>query len=187
MLFNRKKHRIVGRRQTAAAPRLRPAVSPLPPRFARLLHESWWLLIVVVLIYLALVLATYHKADASWSFSGSGAPLQNKGGIVGAWVADLLLYLFGLSAWWWVIAGVVVVVSGYRRLTREAVEAHHPLLAIPGFALVLVASAALEALRLYRLPALLPNVPGGALGDLLGRGLVRALGFNGATLFLIAL
>ena len=187
MLFKRKNNRVVGRRQPAAVPRSRPAISSLPPRFARLLHESWWLLIVAALIYLALVLATYHKADASWSFSGSGAPLQNKSGVVGAWVADLLLYLFGLSAWWWVIAGVVVVVSGYRRLTHEAVERHHPLLAIPGFALVLLASASLEALRLYRLPALLPNVPGGALGDVIGQGLSRALGFNGATLLLIAL
>src|SRR6266851_5765672 len=187
MLFKRKNQRIVNRRQTAAPPRSRPAGSSLPPRFARLLHESWWLLIVVALIYLALVLATYHKTDASWSFSGSGAPLQNKGGVVGAWVADLLLYLFGLSAWWWVIAGVVVVVSGYRRLTHEAFERHHPWLAIPGFALVLVASSSLEALRLYRLPALLPNVPGGALGDATGQGLSRALGFNGATLLLVAL
>jgi len=187
MLFKTKNQRIVGRRQTTAPPRSRPSVSSLSPRFARLLHESWWLLIVVALIYLALVLATYYKTDASWSFSGSGAPLQNKGGVVGAWVADLLLYLFGLSAWWWVIAGVVVVVSGYRRLTREAVERHHPLLAIPGFALVLVASASLEALRLYRLPAMLPNTPGGALGDMIGQGLSRALGFNGATLLLIAL
>jgi DNA segregation ATPase FtsK/SpoIIIE, S-DNA-T family len=187
MLFKTKNQRIVSRRQTTAPPRSRPSVSSLSPRFARLLHESWWLLIVVALIYLALVLATYYKTDASWSFSGSGAPLQNKGGVVGAWVADLLLYLFGLSAWWWVIAGVVVVVSGYRRLTREAVERHHPLLAIPGFALVLVASASLEALRLYRLPAMLPNTPGGALGDMIGQGLSRALGFNGATLLLIAL
>jgi DNA segregation ATPase FtsK/SpoIIIE, S-DNA-T family len=187
MFFNRKNKNIVSRRQSAAPPRSRPSESSLPPRFARLLHESWWLLIVVAFIYLALVLATYHKSDPGWSFSGSGLPLQNKGGVVGAWVADLLLYLFGLSAWWWVIAGVVVVVSGYRRLTREAVEGHHPLLAIPGFALVLVASASLEALRLYRLPALLPNAPGGALGDVIGQGLSRALGFNGATLLLIAL
>src|ERR1700680_3081686 len=186
MFFNRKKQRIVSRRQATAAPRSRPAVSSLSPRFARLLHESWWLLIVVALIYLALVLATYHKTDASWSFSGSGAPLQNKGGVVGAWVADLLLYLFGLSAWWWVIAGVVVVVLGYRRLTHEDVEAHHPLLAIPGFALVLLASASLEALRLYRLPALLPSAPGGALGGAIGQGLSQALGFNGATLLLVA-
>src|ERR1700694_2696078 len=187
MIFQIKKQRVVGRRQSAAGPRSRPTESSLPPRFARLLHESWWLLIVVAFIYLALVLATYHKSDAGWSFSGSGAPLQNKGGVVGAWVADLLLYLFGLSAWWWVIAGVVVVVLGYRRLTHEKVERHHPWLAIPGFALVLLASASLEGLRLYRLPALLPNAPGGALGDAIGQGLSQALGFNGATLLLIAL
>jgi DNA segregation ATPase FtsK/SpoIIIE, S-DNA-T family len=187
MIFNIKKQRVVSRRQSAPPARSRPTESSLPPRFVRLLHESWWLLIVVAFIYLALVLATYHKSDAGWSFSGSGAPLQNKGGVVGAWVADLLLYLFGLSAWWWVIAGVVVVVLGYRRLTREEVQGHHPLLAIPGFALVLLASASLEALRLYRLPALLPNAPGGALGDVIGQGLSRALGFNGATLLLIAL
>ena len=187
MIFQRKKQPVVHRRQSAAASRLQSAEPALSPRFARLLHESWWLLIVVGFIYLALVLATYNRSDAGWSFSGSGAPLQNKGGVVGAWVADLLLYLFGLSAWWWVIAGVVVVVSGYRRLTHEAFERHHPWLAIPGFALVLLASASLEALRLYRLPALLPNVPGGALGDAIGQGLSQALGFNGATLLLIAL
>jgi len=51
---------------------------------------------------------------------------------------------------------------------------------------VLLASAALEALRLYRLPFSLPNMPGGALGDVIGQGLARALGFNGATLLLIA-
>src|SRR6202140_3694953 len=157
MIFNIKNKPIVSRRQSSAQSRSRPAEPSLPPRFVRLLHESWWLLIVVAFIYLALVLATYHRSDASWSFSGSGAPLQNKGGGVGAWVADLLLYLFGLSAWWWVFAGVIVVVSGYRRLTREDVERHHPWLAVPGFVLVLLSSAALEALRLYRLPALLPN------------------------------
>jgi S-DNA-T family DNA segregation ATPase FtsK/SpoIIIE len=37
------------------------------------------------------------------------------------------------------------------------------------------------------LPAVLPNAPGGALGELIGQGLSRALGFNGATLLLIAL
>src|SRR5450755_4047091 len=187
MIFKNNKQSTVGRRQSAAMPRARPPESTLSPRLVRLLHESWWFLVVVAFIYLALILATYNKADAGWSFSGVGAPPHNKGGVVGAWVADLLLYLFGLSAWWWVIAGVIAVVSGYRRLTHESVERHHPWLAIPGFALVLLASASLEALRLYRLPTLLPNAPGGALGDVIGQGLSRALGFNGATLLLIAL
>src|ERR1700682_6667230 len=100
MIFHRKKQSVVHRRQSAVPCRLRSAEPALSPRFARLLHESWWLLILVGFIYLALVLATYHRSDAGWSFSGSGAPLQNKGGAVGAWVAHTLLYFFGLSGWW---------------------------------------------------------------------------------------
>ena len=103
-------------------------------------------------------------------------------------MADLLLYLFGLSAWWWVVAGVVLVVVGFRRVLDPERETDHPLgLAVLGFALVLFASAALEAIRVYRLPVSLPLAPGGAMGDLLGRGLARAIGFNGATLALLAL
>ncbi len=187
MIFNRKKEAVSIRRVSAVASRPRPPEAALSPRLVRLLHEAWWFLVAVGFVYLALILASYHRSDPGWSFSGSGVPLQNKGGVVGAWLADLMLYLFGLSAWWWAAAGIVIVVSGYRRLTREDLERHHPWLAIPGFALVLLASASLEALRLYRLPVVLPGAPGGALGDVIGQGLSHALGFNGATLLLIAL
>ena len=170
--------------------RLAPAGARLSPRHTALIRESWWLLVVAAVGFLALILATYHRADPGWSYSGTNAVVQNKGGFVGAWLADLLLYLFGLSAWWWVFAGIVVVVAGYRRVAHPAsdgAERHHPWLAMPGFVMVLAASAALEALRLYRLPATLPQAPGGAVGELLGQGLAKALGFNGATLVLLAM
>jgi len=179
MIFNGKGGRVV--------PRSKAGESRLTPRLVGLLRESWWLLVVAGFSYLALILASYQKSDPGWSFSGTGEPLRNKGGVVGAWVADLLLYLFGASAWWLAFAGVVLVVSGYRHLTREDAEPHHPWLAVPGFVLVLLSSAALESLRLYHLPIALPGVPGGALGDFLGQALARALGFNGATLVLVAL
>src|SRR5438132_1090818 len=163
----------------------------LSPKAAALVRESWWLLVVALLTFLTLTLATYHKTDAGWSYSGTGAMIQNKGGAVGAWLSDLLFYLFGFSAWWWVFAGIILVVAGYRRIIaagRTDVEPrHHPWLAVPGFVVLLLASAAVEALRLYRLPATLPQHPGGAIGDVIGSGLARALGFNGATLLLIAL
>jgi len=147
--------------------------------------------VVAAVVFLTLILATYHKSDAGWSFSGNGAPIQNKGGPVGAWIADLLLYLFGVSAWWWVAAGVVLIVMSFRRMGNQdrpdAAERHHPWLAAPGFVVVLLASAALEALRLYHLPATLPQAPGGAVGELIGGGLAGAMGFNGATLLLLAL
>ena len=142
----------------------------LSPRHAALIRESWWLLVVAAVGFLALVLLTYHKTDAGWSFSGAGTPIQNKGGVVGAWIADVLLYLFGVSAWWWVFAGIVLVVASYRRMGAPARldgtsrERHHLWLTAPGFILVLLASAALEALRLYRLPATLPQSPGGEIG-----------------------
>jgi len=160
----------------------------LSPRFARLVRESWWLLVVAGFLYLALILGSYDRADPGWSFSGSGQAVANRGGIVGAYLADLLLYLFGLSAWWVVVAGIVLVFAGYRRVVKPEIETDHPLsLRGLGFALVLLSSAALEATRLWRLPVHLPLAPGGALGDLLGNSLARAMGFNGATLLLLAL
>jgi S-DNA-T family DNA segregation ATPase FtsK/SpoIIIE len=160
----------------------------LSPRMSRLLRESWWLLIVAAFLYLALTLVTYTKSDPAWSFSGTGAPIGNRGGVIGAWLSDLLLYLFGLSAWWWVVGGVVLVVLGYRRVVHPDRATDHPLaVGAAGFALVLLSSAALESIRLWRLPASLPNRPGGALGEVLGDALQRGVGFNGATLLLLAL
>ncbi|HLX31072.1 MAG TPA: DNA translocase FtsK 4TM domain-containing protein [Casimicrobiaceae bacterium] len=168
--------------------RVEPPPRELSPRIARLLHESWWLLVVACFLYLALILATYTQSDPGWSRTGSGAPIVNRGGVIGAWISDLLLYLFGLSAWWWVVGGAVLVVSGYRRVTHPDREHEHPFaLAASGFALVLISSASLEAIRLWRLPVSLPLAPGGALGDAIGDALARGIGFNGATLFLLAL
>ncbi len=183
MFFNKNKAERPRRRSAAAA-----AAPRLSPRFARLVRESWWLLIVAAILWLALILASYTKSDPGWSFSGSGRPVANRGGSVGAWLADLLLYLFGISAWWWVVAGIVLVIGSYRRIGRPDLAREHPLgLAVLGFTLVLLTSAGIEALRLYRIPATLPLAPGGALGDLLSTELTRLLGFNGATLLLIAL
>ena len=181
MFFNKKTTSVRGGALAGAGP-------PLSPRFARLVRESWWLLVVAGFVWLALILASYSKTDPGWSFSGVGGPIANRGGVAGAWLADLLLYLFGASAWWWVIAGVVLVVAGYRRIGHPELETDHPLsLGVLGFGLVLLSSAALEALRLYNLPMALPQAAGGALGDIIGRGFSRLLGFNGATLFLLAL
>ncbi|HWD16658.1 MAG TPA: DNA translocase FtsK 4TM domain-containing protein, partial [Casimicrobiaceae bacterium] len=103
------------------------------------------------------------------------------------WLSDLLLYLFGFSAWWWVAGGIALVVLGYRRVVHPDREHEHPLvLAALGFVLVLLSSASLEAIRMWRLPASLPLAPGGALGDALGEALARGVGFNGATLLLLA-
>ena len=187
-MFLNKKETAGVHRTTTSRGRAAATEATLSPRFARLVRESWWLIVVAAFIWLALVLTTYTRDDPAWSTSGVGAPIANKGGVAGAWLADLLFYLFGVSAWWWVAAGVVLVVAGYRRIGHPERAREHPLgLGILGFGLVLVSSAALESLRLYRLPASLPQRAGGVFGDVIGTALAHAAGFNGATLFLIVL
>ncbi len=158
----------------------------VPPHFARILRESVWLLVAVAVAYLALILVTYARSDPGWSFTGSGEPVRNGGGAVGAWLADLLLYLFGVSAWWWVVGGAVLVAHGWRRAAHPDAAAEPAIgWRVLGFGVVLIASAAFEALRGWQWGAL-PLGPGGAFGGSLGRALARGFGYNGGTLFLLA-
>jgi S-DNA-T family DNA segregation ATPase FtsK/SpoIIIE len=165
-------------------------VTPLPAKLAGLLREAKWLALVALAAYLVLVFSTYHRGDPGWSHSATEATVHNAGGIVGAFVADLLLYLFGLSAYWWVGFCAYVVVWGYRRLDGSRLIDRRPLaMAFCGFVLVLVASAALERLRLHSLTITieLPFAPGGLLGHTTANLVAGALGFTGATLFLLTL
>ncbi len=165
-----------------------PRPAPLPAKLANLLREAKWLALVALAVYLLLILATFHKADPGWSHEATGALTQNAGGRLGAWLADLMLYLLGLSAYWWILLCLYVVVWGYRRLDGSGLIDPRPLaIALAGFALLLVASAALEALRMHSLGAELPLRAGGVVGETLGGLTAGLLGFTGATLLLVLL
>jgi len=162
--------------------------APLPAKLAGLVREAKWLALIALALYLLLVFATYERADPGWSHSGTDAPVRNAGGLVGAWLADLLLYLFGLSAYWWAALCLYVVVWGYRRLDGRPLVDRRPLaLAFVGFVVLLAASAGLERLRLHSLAVALPLAPGGLVGELAGGLAAAALGFTGATLALLTL
>jgi S-DNA-T family DNA segregation ATPase FtsK/SpoIIIE len=162
--------------------------APLPAKLANLLREARWLVLAALAGYLLLIFLTFHKGDPGWSLSATAAETHNAGGRAGAWVADLLLYLFGLSAYWWIALCLVAVAWGYRSLDRSALIDRRPLaIALVGFALLLLSSSALEALRLHTLTAQLPLVPGGMLGSEIGKFAAGLLGFTGATLLLLTL
>jgi S-DNA-T family DNA segregation ATPase FtsK/SpoIIIE len=144
--------------------------------------------LVAVALYLLLVFSTFDRADPGWSHSASDAVVRNAGGVVGAVTADLLLYFFGVSAYWWVVLCLYLVVSGYRGLDGRRLVDRRPLgIALGGFALLILASASLEALRLKSLALELPFAPGGLLGAAGGTSLAAGLGFTGATLVLVTL
>jgi S-DNA-T family DNA segregation ATPase FtsK/SpoIIIE len=173
------------------------ALALTPGRIAALVRESGWLLLVAAVVYLAMVLQTYDRADPGWSHSAQVAEVRNAGGAAGAWIADLLLWLFGLSAWWWVALCLHLTWRTYHRMDGrrdrefpgddEAIpERGTAAVALAGFLLLLVGSAAIEALRLHTHTASLPLAPGGMVGLALSAALASALGFTGATLMLVA-
>lgn len=162
--------------------------SLLAVRLAALLRESRLILLGAAAIYLILVLYGYDRNDPAWSHSASNVVPHNAGGIVGAWSADILLYVFGFSAWWWAVLLSQKVWIGYRGIAQNSLFDRRALwIALLGFVLLLVASSSLEALRLHTLRAALPCVPGGMLGTVLGDGLAHLLGFTGATMLLLVL
>jgi S-DNA-T family DNA segregation ATPase FtsK/SpoIIIE len=160
----------------------------LPARLMLLVRESRWLLLSAVAAYLVLILHGYDRYDPAWSNSASNAMPHNPGGVFGAWLSDVLLYVFGFSAWWWVVFLLQRVWTGYRNIAPDSMfEERAPWLAYSGFGVLLLASSALEALRMYHLKVELPQAPGGMLGAVLGDALSHLLGFTGSTLILLAL
>jgi S-DNA-T family DNA segregation ATPase FtsK/SpoIIIE len=168
---------------------------PLPNRLVRLLSEARWLALAVLGAYFVLILATYTKSDPGWSHETLVPKVANMGGRAGAWLSDLLLYIFGFSAWWWALCLLRVVWNGYRRLTQKFVMSKEPepehsqegLIRAIGFVLLFAGSVGLEFLRMYSLHVQLPRAPGGVLGQLIGHSSHVAFGFTGATLLLLLL
>lgn len=165
------------------------AQSPaLPERIASLLHEAGWLVVVALGLYLALILFGYQKSDPGWSQAADVERIANPGGRFGAWLADLLFYLFGLSAWWWVGFMFLLVAIGYRRVNHLFGPDRRPLaISLIGFLFLLTASSGLEALRFWSSDAQLPLAPGGMIGSEIARMTQVYLGFTGGTLLLLAL
>jgi S-DNA-T family DNA segregation ATPase FtsK/SpoIIIE len=165
----------------------RAAPSPLPEKIGTLLQESRWLGVGAVALFLIMALWGFSKEDPGWSHAVGSLTVHNPAGRAGAWIADLMLYLFGLSAWWWIVLLGMFVWWGFRKFNAPDEHKEHPLfIALGGFFFLLLASSSLEALRFYSLQAELPLAPGGLLGIELGRVLSKQLGYTGSTLLLLS-
>jgi DNA segregation ATPase FtsK/SpoIIIE, S-DNA-T family len=117
-----------------------------------LLRESRWLLLVACAIYLTMALYGFDLADTAWSHSTSHPLTHNPGGVLGAYLSDILLSLFGFSAWWWVLFMLTRVLSGYHQLSADSIFDKRTLwVSISGFMLLLLSSSTLEATRMYTL------------------------------------
>ncbi|AWI80596.1 cell division protein FtsK [Parazoarcus communis] len=161
---------------------------PLPEKISLLLQEARWLILGVMSLYIGLVLLGYNKADPGWSHASAVSRVSNPGGRFGAWLADLLLYLHGISAWWWFVFLGYALMWGLRRIKKQlTLDRRSFFFVFAGFLVVLVTSSALEFLRFHSHGASLPLTPGGLFGMEFGQIVQRNFGFTGGTLLLLAL
>ena len=145
-------------------------------RLVRLLSEARWIIFAVLTAYLVLIFISYSKTDPGWSHSRAVSHLDNWGGRFGAYLADLLLFVFGASAWWWCVLLLRSLWGGYQRISQrlivesksddeDEVHPHETVIRGLGFVLMLIGSMGIEYMRMHSLPMQLPRAPGGVLGD----------------------
>lgn len=147
------------------------------------LLEGGLIICCVLATYILLALTSFSPSDPGWSQSHFQGDIKNWTGAVGAWIADILLYFFGVTAY---IMPIIVASTGWLLFKR----AHHLLeidyfsvaLRLIGFLLIILgfsALASMNANNIYEFSA------GGVAGDVIGQAMLPYFNKLGTTLLLL--
>ncbi|BCX89533.1 DNA segregation ATPase FtsK/SpoIIIE, S-DNA-T family [Methylomarinovum tepidoasis] len=156
-------------------------------RFRHGLREIRLLAFLSLAVYLLVAGLSYDLEDPGWRHTGTGRPLTNDGGLVGAWLADFAYTLFGVM---FLLVPLLVAWYGwasYRRGSWWWVGSLQAAIRTLGFVATLVGGAGLAYLHFPRTALDLPETSGGLLGIGVGEWLLSHFGPVGATLALLVL
>lgn len=152
-----------------------------------IVKEGMVLLLGLVALCCLIALSTYDAGDPGWTYTGTGDPIQNSAGKVGAWFADVLFNMFGYIAF---ALPFLLVLQAYRIFRKDlAFEApNYLLLGIRTLAWFFVFASACGLFSMHLLGEnTLPSSSGGILGLEIGRMSVLAFSVLGGTLVLFVL
>jgi DNA segregation ATPase FtsK/SpoIIIE, S-DNA-T family len=148
------------------------------------LREGFFIMVVAASLFLLISLVTYHSADPSWSSTGQNQEALNSGGRLGAWIADILLYLSGYLAY---VIPWVFPYSAWHYMQQDKIPEGSSLLYLKGMGFLLFLFAATGVASLHFEPSHhLPFSAGGILGNVVGHSMVRIFGSSGSGLILFA-
>ena len=176
-------------------------VPSMSDRANQLLREVKWIVLALLGVTLLAMLVSFDVHDPSFFQASSGqVGIQNWVGSLGAWVSAILLYVFGLSAYWWVLLCAWAIYRGMRRTSqmslltaqeravfKQQYESKDALLYRLGFIVVLLTSVGLEYMHTVGWNVALPYEHGGVLGEAIAKGLTLVIGHIFTTLFLAVL
>ena len=131
-------------------------------------------------------LFTYDPSDPGFNQSSTSTQVQNGIGVFGAYLADLLFYLFGRPAY---LFTVMVFYFGWMLYREQKTETNYTsadfALRLAGFVAMLVTSCALSTLHFSG--AGFNETAGGVLGQLVGNQLEAVMKLLGASVLLFFL
>ncbi|MFZ5698509.1 MAG: DNA translocase FtsK [Pseudomonadota bacterium] len=172
--------------------------SALTEQSRRRVREALGIALFAIGVLLFIALFTYFRNDPGWSHIGQSGSAVNAGGVIGAWIADVLFVLFGYLAY---LVPVSLALRGYYVFRHplevdDATPAQRWLRRGAWVALVMAGCALLAihftvpksgmAGMAESLQEVLPETAGGIVGAVLGRAALAAFNLLGSTLLLLA-
>ena len=158
----------------------------MSPQIQRRVREFAFILASLVAVYLLVCFASFDMRDPGWSSRGAQDTVFNRGGPMGAWLADIGLTLFGYTAY---LFPLMLAFLGWRVLRTEQPEPSQYLadaaIRLGGFVVALASGAALLHLH-WLVPDGKSWLPGGILGEVIGGSMLGVAGDTGATVLLLA-
>ncbi|MGI2261427.1 DNA translocase FtsK 4TM domain-containing protein [Shewanella sp. GXUN23E] len=148
------------------------------------LQEGGLLITCMLATFILLALSSFHPSDPGWSQTSYQGEIQNLTGAVGAWVADVLLYFFGYTAF---LIPFVVAFAGWLLFKRShrllEVDYFSVGLRLVGFLLMVLSLATLASMNandIYEFSA------GGVAGDVIAAAMLPYFNTLGTTLLLLS-
>lgn len=146
-------------------------------------------LIIAFLLGLALLISllTYSPADPGFTTTGSGAPVENAVGRVGAWTADVLLHMFGYFAYIFPAAlGLRIFLLFRQDESHRMIAGRMLAIRAVGIILLAIGACALATLH-FAMPADFTWLAGGWIGNSMANASVPVFAILGSTLIFLAL
>lgn len=147
------------------------------------LREGCLIIGVLFAVLMAVSLITFNPADPSWSQTAWGGEVKNAGGLMGAWIGDTLLFIFGVLAYF--VPAIIVLLSWIvfrKRTDAEPVDLMLWGTRLLGGALLIVTSCGLAELNF---DDIWNFSSGGVVGDVITSLALPTLNSLGSTLALL--
>lgn len=151
----------------------------------RRLIEALLILCSLFAIWLMVALLSFNPSDPSWSQTAWHEPIHNLGGIPGAWLADTLLFVFGVMAY----TLPIIIIGGCwftwrHRASEDYIDYFAVSLRLIGVLALILTSCGLAAINADDIWYF---ASGGVIGSLLSTTLQPLLHSGGGTLALLCL